>query len=274
MSATHRRPKNQEGRTQVRVYHMTYEDVGAVPDVVAGTLQLDTMQVYALINPGASHSFVCSRIVNNLHVLSSNLGVGVTVSTPLGENIHIDDIYRGVKLYIGGLELRVDLMPLELYDFDVILGMDWLSKHKAQVDCFIKTMIIQGIGDKRVVFKGERKVIPTCVISVLVARKLLRKGCSTWLAHVRELEKGSIDLASIPVVREFRDVFPEELPGLPPIREIEVSIETIPRVSPIAQSPYRMAPMELAELKVQLQEVLDKGFIRPSNSPWELRYCL
>ena len=136
------------------------------------------------------------------------------------------------------------------------------------MDCFTKTVTIQGIGDKRVVFKGERKVIPSCVISVLVARKLLRKGCSAWLAHVRELEKGSIGLASIPVVREFQDVFPEELPGLPPVREIEVSIETIPGVSPIAQSPYRMTPMELAELKVQLQELLDKGFIRPSNSPW------
>ena len=74
--------------------------MGVVPDVVAGTLQLDKMQVYALIDHGANHSFVSYRIVNNLHVLSSNLGVGVTVSTPLGENIYIDDIYRGVKLYI------------------------------------------------------------------------------------------------------------------------------------------------------------------------------
>jgi hypothetical protein len=87
---------------------------------------------------------------------------------------------------------------------------------------------IQGIGDKRVVFKRERKVIPSCVISVLVARKLLKKGCSSWLTHVRELQKGSMDLASIPVVREFQDVFLEELPGLPPVREIKVSIETIP----------------------------------------------
>jgi hypothetical protein len=96
----------------------------------------------------------------------------------------------------------------------------------------------------------------------------MRKGCSAWLAHVRELEKGGKDLASIPVVREFRDVFPEELPGLPPVREIEVFIETILGISPKAQSPYRMAPIELAELKVQLQELLDKGFIQPSNSPW------
>jgi hypothetical protein len=102
-----------------------------------------------------------------------------------------------------------------------------------------------------------------------VARKLLRKGCSVWLAHIRELENSSIDLASIPVMREFRDVFLEELFGLRPVREIEVSIETIPGVSPIAQSPYRMTPMKLAELKVQLQKLLDKGFIQPSNSPWE-----
>jgi hypothetical protein len=81
---------------------MTYEDVGAVPDVVTGTLQLDTMHVYALIDPGASHSFVSYRIMNDVHMLSSNLGVGVAVSTPLGENIHIDDIYRAIKLYIRG----------------------------------------------------------------------------------------------------------------------------------------------------------------------------
>ena len=164
---------------------MTHEDVRVVRDVLAGTLQLDTIQVYALIDPGASHSFIPYRIVNNLHVLSNKLGVGVMVSTPLGENIHIDDIYRGVKLYIGGLELRVDLMPLELYDFDLILG-----KHKAQVDCFTKTVIIQGIGDKRVVFKGERKVIQSCVISVLVAEKLMKKGLFCLVSPCKRSRKG------------------------------------------------------------------------------------
>jgi len=157
MSVTRGRLRIQEGRTQGRVYHMTHEDVRVVHDVVAGTLQLDTMQVYALIDPRANNSFVAYRIMNNLHVLSSKLGVGVTVSTPLGENIHIDDIYKGVKLYIGGLELRVNLIPLKLYDFDLIVGMNWLSKHKAQVDCFTKTVTIQGISDKRVVFKGKEK---------------------------------------------------------------------------------------------------------------------
>jgi hypothetical protein len=78
---------------------------------------------------------------------------------------------------------------------------------------------------------------------------------------VRETKKGSVELANIPIVREYPDIFLEELPGLPPVREIEVSIDTLPRTSPIAQSPYRMAPAELDELKVRLQELLDKGFI-------------
>jgi hypothetical protein len=71
------------------------------------------------------------------------------------------------------------------------------------------------------VVKGERKDVPSYVISVLVARKLLRKGCFAWLAHVRDLEKGSIDLVSIPVVKEFQDIFPEELPGLPPVEKLK-----------------------------------------------------
>ena len=142
------------------------------------------MQVYTLIDPGASHSFVSCRIVERLHVVPHKLRIGVTINTPLRENINIDDIYRGVKLYIGGLELSVDLMPLELYDFDLILGMDWLSKYRAQVDCFTKTVTIQGVGNRNVVFKGERKVLSNCMISVLRARRLMRKGCSVWLAHV------------------------------------------------------------------------------------------
>jgi hypothetical protein len=124
------------------------------------------------------------------------------------------------------------------------------------------------VSGKRVVFKGERRVIPNSIISVMTVGKLIRKGCPAWLSYVRELKKGSIELANISIVKEFSDVFPEELPGLPPIKEIEVSIKTLPRVNAIAQSPYRMTLIELVELKIQLQEWLDKGFLQPSNSSW------
>jgi len=95
-------------------------------------------------------------------------------------------------------------------------------------------VVIQGDGEKNVVFWGERRVVPNSIISVMTAGKLIRKGCLAWLSNVRELKKGSIELTDIPIVREFPDVFSEELPGLLLIREIEVSIKTFLEVNPIA----------------------------------------
>lgn len=100
----------------------------------------------------------------------------------------------------------------------------------------------------------------------MTTRKILIKGCTTYLAYVVDLKKKGIELDKILVVREFPNVFPKELPGLPPEREVEVSIETLPGTTPVAQAPYRMAPTELMELEIQLQELLDKRFIRPSVS--------
>ncbi|TYK08793.1 retrotransposon protein, putative, Ty3-gypsy subclass [Cucumis melo var. makuwa] len=104
--------------------------------------------------------------------------------------------------------------------------------------------------------------------NVVMASKLLRKGCMAYLAHVMDTQSSKLKLEDIPVVREFPDVFPEELSGLPPDREIEFSIDLVSGTAPISQAPYRMAPIELRELKSQLQELVDKGFIGPSASPW------
>ena len=100
------------------------------------------------------------------------------------------------------------------------------------------------------------------------ARRLLRKGCEAFLAMVLDSKRGQIELENILVVKDFPDVFPEELLGIPPVREVELSIEILPGTAPTSRAPYRMAPTELKELKIQLQELLDKGFIRPSVSPW------
>ena len=110
--------------------------------------------------------------------------------------------------------------------------------------------------------------MPKGLISDLHAYRLLRKGCQGFLARVREFNGQVREPASVPVVREFLDVFPDELLGLPPTREIEFEIEVMPRTRPIFIPPYRMAHAELKELKEQLQELVDKGFIRPSTSPW------
>ena len=116
--------------------------------------------------------------------------------------------------------------------------------------------------------------MPQNLISAITTRKMLKRGCRGYLAVVKDVQadKGSVN--RVPVVCEFQDVFPEEFPGLPPEREIEFCIDVVPGTDPISMPAYRMAPVELSELKEQLQELLDKGFIRPSTSPWVLQFFL
>ena len=106
------------------------------------------------------------------------------------------------------------------------------------------------------------------IISALQARSMLKKGCIGFLAYMINSEATNEKLEDIPIVKGFLDIFPEVLPGLPLDREIEFSIELLPSTGPLFKAPYRMAPTELRELKLQLQNMLDKGFVRPSVSPW------
>jgi hypothetical protein len=129
---------------------------------------------------------------------------------------------------------------------DIILGTDWLSRHHALIDVAARAIEI------RSPFCGE------------ITLYLPNQGCT----HSCALTMVESPVDRIPVVYEYPDVFPDELPGMPPDRDIEFAIELQPRIAPISKRPYRMPPVELAELKKQLQELLDKGFIRPSTSPW------
>ena len=96
----------------------------------------------------------------------------------------------------------------------------------------------------------------------------MRKGCETFFALILDSKRGQVDVEKIPVVREFPNVFPEELPSIPPKKEVDLFIEIVPGTSPISMAPCGIAPSELKEMRLQLQELLDKGFIRPSVSPW------
>ena len=104
-------------------------------------------------------------------------------------------------------------------------------------------------------------------ISTMEARRFLRKGCEAILALIINSKREQVNFENILVIREFPDLFPKELPGVPPEREMDLSIEVVQGMTPISRAPYRMAPTKLKELKTQLRELLDKGFIRPSVSP-------
>ncbi|GJZ33471.1 hypothetical protein Tco_0578907 [Tanacetum coccineum] len=106
------------------------------------------------------------------------------------------------------------------------------------------------------------------IVSCIKAQKYIEKGCELFLAQVTEQESKGKRLEDVPVIRDFPEVFPEELPGLPPPRQVEFRIDLIPGATPVARAPYRLAPIEMKELSKQLQELLEKGFIRPSSSPW------
>ena len=146
--------------------------------------------------------------------------------------------------------------------------MDWLSKYRAIVDCGQKIVVLRCSDQTEVIVQGIGSSVMPHVISTMQARRIMKKGCETFLALILDSQRGQVDVEKIPIVREFPDVFPEELPGIPLEGEVDLAIEIVPGTVPMSRAPYRMAPMELKELKSQLQELLDKGFIRTSVSPW------
>ena len=122
------------------------------------------------------------------------------------------------------------------------------------------------------IFRAIRTKIAPSLINAMTASKMLRKGCQGYLAFVVDRRQEGTRLEDIPIVKEFQDVFPYDISSLPPDRKVEFTIDLIPDIEPIYIPPYRMAPAELRELKAQLEELLSKGFIRPSISPWELQF--
>ncbi|GKB12074.1 putative reverse transcriptase domain-containing protein [Tanacetum coccineum] len=115
---------------------------------------------------------------------------------------------------------------------------------------------------------GEREKSSLAICIYARAKRHLVRGCQAYLAHIIDTQKSTPCLDNILVVREFPDIFPEELPGIPPERQVEFCIDLIPRSTSIAKTPYRLVPSKMQELMKQLQELLDKGFIHPSSSPW------
>nr|GEW77394.1 putative reverse transcriptase domain-containing protein [Tanacetum cinerariifolium] len=163
----------------------------------------------------------------------------------------------------------------ELGSFDVIIGMDWLTKYHVIIVCDEKLVHVP-YGNKTLIFHGNKndngRESRLTVISCSKAQEYMTKGCQVFLAQIstkKEEEKSEgKQLKDVPIVRDFPKVFPEDLPGLPPPRPVEFQIDLIPRAAPVARALFRLAPSEMKELSEQLQELSDKGFMRPSSSPW------
>ena len=185
-------------------------------------------------------------------------------SSPIGIRARIGMICHDYELEISGTVLTMDLRITDMSEFDVILGMDWLIAYRVIIDCEHRRVTAYTQDDTRVIFQRDKQdIFPQTIYESRCQGQL-----AGWLASLTLEDEVRPDLNLPQVVCEYEDVFSDELPGLPPQRVVDFGIDLHPGTSPISMTPHRMAPVELQELRVQLQELLDKGFIRPSTSPW------
>ncbi|GJV93987.1 putative reverse transcriptase domain-containing protein [Tanacetum coccineum] len=159
----------------------------------------------------------------------------------------------------------LDIKPIKIED-SYEVDMDWLVKHNAVIVCGEKVVRIP-YGNKTLIDEGDRGGSRLNIISCIKARKYVEQGCHLFLAHVTKKKSKEKRMEDVPIIRDFLEVFPEERPRLPPPRQVEFRIDLVPGAAPVARAPYRIAPSEMKEMSVQLQELLEKGFIRPSLSP-------
>ncbi|XP_070055242.1 uncharacterized protein [Nicotiana tomentosiformis] len=141
------------------------------------------------------------------------------------------------------------IIGIVLVDFDVILGMDWFSPYHAIIDCHSKMVTLAMIGLPRLEWKGTLDHVPSRVVSFLKAQQMIEKGCDAYLAYVSDVSADTPTIESVPIVRDYSDIFPVDLSGMPPDRDIDFGIDLLPGTLPISIPPYCMAPTELKELK-------------------------
>ncbi|GJY09154.1 putative reverse transcriptase domain-containing protein [Tanacetum coccineum] len=274
--------KNQNRGDKARVpdargkaYVLGGGDANPGSNTVTGTFLLNDHHAYMLFDSGADRSFVSNTFSALLDIIPYALDVSYAVELADGRTSETNTVLRGCTLGLLGHPFNIDLMPVDLGSFDVIIGMDWLAKNHAVIVCDEKIVRIP-YGNKILIVQGDKsdkeKKSTLSIISCVKAQKYMEKGCQLFLAQVTVKENKDESkekrLEDVPTVRDFPEVFPEDLPGLPPTRQVEFQIDLVPGAAPVARAPYRLAPSEMEELSAQLQELSDKGFIRPSSSPW------
>ncbi|GJY17925.1 putative nucleotidyltransferase, ribonuclease H [Tanacetum coccineum] len=243
---------NQVGNDRAPAKVYVVGNAGANPDnVVAGTFLLNNRYAYILFDMGADRSFVSTAFSSQINITPSTLDHYYDVELADGRIIGLNTILSGCTLNFLNHPFNINLMPVELGSFDAIIGMDWLAKYQAVIVCAEKIVRIPW-GNETLIIHGDGRF-------------------PIFLAHVtaKEVEDKSENkrLEDVPIVRDFPEVFHEDLSGLSPTRQVEFQIDLVPGAAPVARAPYRLAPSEMKELSEQLKELSDKGFIRPSSSP-------
>jgi hypothetical protein len=192
------------------------------------------------------------------------------VQLATGTKRKVVDFISNLEFSLDGQNIRTNLNILPLGSYDMIIGMDLLEQHKAVLDCYTKILSYKNNFGTIRKTQGIPKHVSVRQVSAMQLKKCIRKGCQVYTIQVTNLleKEENPKLEDFVVLREFRDMFVDEIPELPPKTEIDFSIDLLLGSAPISKAPYQMSLPELTELKIQLQELLDKEYIRLSVSPW------
>ncbi|GJY97825.1 putative reverse transcriptase domain-containing protein [Tanacetum coccineum] len=240
---------NQVGndKAPAKVYAVGHAGTNPGSNVVTGTFLLNNRYASILFDTGVDRSFMSTAFSSQMDITPSTLDHYYDVELADGRIIGLNTILRVCTLNLLNHPFNRNLMLVELGSYDAIIGMDWLASNR-----------------------GPKAHLH--IIWYSKTQEYMLKGCPVFLAHVttKEVEDKSEKkrLEDVPIVRDFPEVFPEDLPGLPLTRQVEFQIDLVPGAAPVARAPYRLAPSKMKELSEQLKELSDKGFIRPSSSPW------
>jgi hypothetical protein len=229
-----------------RVNYTTMEDVPEGKHVLAGMFFLNGHPIVVLFYSGATHNFISKACTKNCRLTVTHLSTPYMISTPRGKMV-TQYLVKNTPINFGGKVYKTGLILLDGQGIDVILGVSRMKEFRALLDIAACTVHQESPAHDSVVLKLPS---PTSIASTL--------------HHTIANESRGHN----PVAYKFLDVFLEDLYGMPPDRDVEFTIKLQPGTAPISRQPYNMMPKELAELKAQLKELLDKGYICLSSSPW------
>ncbi|GKA34081.1 putative reverse transcriptase domain-containing protein [Tanacetum coccineum] len=242
------------GNATTKAYVVGTAGTNPNSNVMMGTFFLNNRYASILFDISANRSFVSTTFSSLIDIIPTTLDHGYDVELADGKIIGVNTLIWGCTINFLNHPFNIDLMPVELDSFDVIIGMDWLSRYHAVIICDEKIVHIP-FGNETLIVRGDgsnnRHESQLNIISCTKTQKHLLKGCQVFLAHITtkkvEYKTEEKPLEDVPIIRDFLEVFPEDLP---------------------ARAPYQLAPSEMKELSDQLKELSNKGFIRPSSLPW------
>ncbi|XP_066162190.1 uncharacterized protein [Oryza sativa Japonica Group] len=225
-----------------RVNHVAAAEAQGAPEVILGMFPVNSVPATVLFDSGTTHSILSMSFAGNHGMEIEDLRRPLMISTPSNQALS-SQRSPSVRIEIQGVPFLANLILLESKYLEVILGMDWLARYKGVIDCANRKVTLTS---------NDGQVVTVHALPSEPLRSSLNQ----------------ITLEEIPILRDYPDVFPDDLPGMPPKRDIEFRIDLVPGTTPIHKRPYRMAANELAEVKRQVDDLLQKGYIRPSSSPW------